>query len=127
MIRDVRTLSPYDHLDAALRHVLDGFQQDFPVVENGQVVGVLTRDALLKALAQHGRDALVASAMERTFLTAQPQDPAEQAVAKLRECRCRTVPVVSGGQLRGVLTLDNVGEYVMIEAALRSAASHHAA
>jgi Zn-dependent protease len=122
MIRDVQTLGPQDPLDAALRHILAGFQQDFPVVEDGKVVGVLTRAALLKGLAEHGRDARVAQAMERTFVTAEPQEPVEQAVARLRECRCRTLPVVADEHLRGVLTLDNVGEYVMIDAALRGSA-----
>jgi hypothetical protein len=32
--------------------------------------------------------------------------------------------VLSNGRLSGVLTLDNVGEFVMIEAALRSLSSH---
>jgi hypothetical protein len=31
------------------------------------------------------------------------------------------MPVVSDGHLQGVLTLDNVGEYVAISAALRAA------
>ena len=34
-----------------------------------------------------------------------------------------TLPVLSDGRLSGVLTLDNVGEFVMIEAALRSSAA----
>ncbi len=37
---------------------------------------------------------------------------------------CHTLPVLSNGRLSGVLTLDNVGEFVMIEAALRSLSSH---
>jgi Zn-dependent protease len=34
------------------------------------------------------------------------------------------LPVLSNGRLCGVLTLDNIGEFVMIEAAVRSSASH---
>jgi Zn-dependent protease len=120
MIRDVRTLAPTDTLDAGLRHVLEGFQHDFPVVEGGKVVGVLTRAALLAGLARDGRESPVARSMETSFRTATPDELAEHAVARLRECRCHTLPVLSGGRLSGVLTLDNVGEFVMIEAALRS-------
>jgi CBS domain-containing protein len=120
MIREVRTLTPGDTLDAALHHVLEGFQHDFPVVENDKVVGVLTRAGLLTGLARAGREAPVAGAMETSFRTARPDELADEAVARLRECRCHALPVLSDERLCGVLTLDNVGEFVMIEAALRS-------
>lgn len=118
MVRDVRTLAPADSLDTALHHVLDGFQQDFPVVENGSVVGVLTRSRLLDALGRHGREARVDQVMDREFRTTHPTESAEVAVARLQECRCHSMPVVDGNQLRGVLTLDNVGEYIMFETAM---------
>ena len=120
MIRDVRTLAPTDTLETALGHVLAGFQQDFPVVDGGRVVGVLTRAGMLAALAREGPAAAVRGAMATEFRTASPREAAEGAVARLRECECHTMPVLEGGALRGVLTLDNVGEYVMIESALRT-------
>lgn len=122
MIRDVRTLTSRDTLAVALDHVLAGFQQDFPVVDNGRVVGVLTRARLLEALARRGRDAPVGESMETTFRTADPKEPVEFALTRLQECRCHSLPVISDHRLDGVLTLDNVGEFMMIEAALRSKA-----
>jgi Zn-dependent protease/predicted transcriptional regulator len=121
MIRDVRTLTAHDTLDVALNHVLAGFQQDFPVVDGDRVVGVLTRPKLLEALAKRGREAPVAEVMETTFRTAEPAEPVEGVLTRLQECHCHTLPVVSGHRLDGVLTLDNVGEFMMIETALRSA------
>ena len=123
MIRDVRTLAPRDTMAVAQDHVLAGFQQDFPVVDGGRVVGVLTRAKLLQALAKRGRDAAVGEAMETVFRTAEPGEPVEHALTRLQECRCHTLPVVSDHRLDGVLTLDNVGEFMMIETALRSAAA----
>lgn len=124
MIRDVQTLATTDTLEAPIHHVLEGFQQDFPVVKDGKVVGVLTRAGLLTGLARHGREALVSDSMETSFRTAEPNELVEHAVAKLGDSSCRTLPVLSDGRLSGVLTLDNIGEFVMIEAALRSLASH---
>jgi Zn-dependent protease len=119
MIRDVRTLAPRETLRVALEHVLAGFQQDFPVVENGAVVGVLTRGRLLEGVAQAGTAAPVGRVMETTFRTADPREPVERALARMQECRCHTLPVLSGDRLEGVLTADNVGEFMMIDAALR--------
>jgi Zn-dependent protease/predicted transcriptional regulator len=121
MMTDVRTLAPADPLERAVRFVLGGFQQDFPVVEEGRVVGVLTRAGLLRALGQHGESATVASAMHRDFQAASPDDPIEEVLARLQTCGCHTMPVVRGGTLLGLLSTENVGEFVMVEAALRGA------
>lgn len=123
MIRDVRTLAPRDTLQVALNHVLAGFQQDFPVIDGGRVIGVLTRAKLLDALARRGRETMVGDVMETAFRTAEPEEPVERALTRLQESRCHTLPVVSDQRLDGVLTLDNVGEFMMIETALRSAAT----
>ena len=123
MIRDFRTLTPRDTLAAALEHVLAGFQHDFPVVDGDRVTGVLTRAGLLSALAQRGPDSRVADAMDASFRTAEPQEPVERALARLRECKCQTLPVLAGGKLAGVVTLENVAEFVMIQSALRTAAA----
>jgi Zn-dependent protease len=127
MIHDVRTLAPGDTLGTALDHVLAGFQHDFPVVDNGAVSGVLTRAGLLAALAHRGPDSPVAQAMDTSFRTADAREPAERALARLRECKCQTLPVLSGGHLSGVVTLENVAEFVMIQDALRAAAAERAA
>lgn len=119
MIRDVRTLAPDDPLSRAVDEVLAGFQQDFPVVDRGVVVGVLTRGALMKALAAHGPASRVADAMERTFEVADPSEELEDAFTRLRSCRCHTLPVVRGRELVGVLTAENVGEFMMVQSAMR--------
>ena len=119
MIRDVQTLTPRDTLGVALRHVLAGFQQDFPVVDNGNLVGILTRAALVNALARHGENVLVDEVMDRGFRTAAPGELVEGALARLRDSDCRTIPVMADHRLQGVLTLDNIGEFVMIYSALR--------
>ena len=121
MIRDVQTLTPRDTLGVALRHVLAGFQHDFPVIDNGNLVGILTRDALVKALARHGENVLVDEVMDRGFRTAAPGEFVEGALARLRDSDCRTIPVMADHRLQGVLTLDNIGEFVMINSALHGA------
>ena len=121
MITDVETLAPHDPLSRAVRFILDGFQQDFPVVEDGEVVGMLTRSALLRALSEKGEDAKVGDVMLSDFVKTSPSESADAALGRLRACGCHSMPVVADGRLLGVLTMDNVGEYVMVQAALRGA------
>ncbi len=118
MITQYQTLSPTDTLSRAAEHVLAGFQQDFPVVEGGHVVGLLTRHDLLKALAEQGHQTPVAEVMRRQFATADPHDMLEAAFRRLQEGDCHTLPVVRGGQLVGMLNTENVGEFLMIQGAL---------
>jgi Zn-dependent protease/CBS domain-containing protein len=118
MITDFRTLSPDAPLRQATDLVLAGFQQDFPVVDGGRLVGVLTRADLLKHLAQTGQQARVAEAMNEQFQTADPSEMLELALSRLRECKCHSIPVVRAGSVVGVLTMENVGELMMIQSAL---------
>jgi CBS domain-containing protein len=121
MLTDFRALGPDDTLSTAIDHILAGWQQDFPVVFGDHVLGVLRREDLMRALAQGGSAALVRDAMQRDVQTADSHDMLESALARLRECNCRTLPVVHNGQLVGMLTMENVGEFLMIQSALRQA------
>lgn len=118
MIRDVQTLAPTATLNDALREVLTGFQHDFPIVDEGKVIGVLTHAALLAGLAKGGADLAVSAAMETSFRTANAEEPVSDALARLGDCRCRTLPVVADGKLCGLLTPANIAEFVLIEAVL---------
>ena len=119
MITDVRTLAPGDPLARAMELVLAGFQQDFPVVEQGGVVGVLARQDLVRGVAEHGPNAPVSAAMQRQFQVASPDEPLEEALGRLKSCACHAMPVVRGRELLGVLTTENVGEFIMLRTALR--------
>jgi Zn-dependent protease len=119
MITEFETLAPTDTLQDALSHVVAGFQHDFPVLDGGRVVGVLTRTDLTKGLAQKGADASVAVAMNTGFDTADPAEMVESAVQRLQVSGCPAMPVVRGGELVGILTMDNVAELLMFRTALR--------
>lgn len=121
MVTDVETVAPGDPLARPVQLILGGFQQDFPVVEGGTVIGMLTRTTLLKALAERGEQTLVGEVMERDFQQASVTDDADVALARLQACGCHSMPVLRDGHLLGVLTMDNVGEYVMVQSALRRA------
>jgi Zn-dependent protease len=118
MITAFGTLTPGEPLARAVEHVLSGYQHDFPVVENGQLLGILTRDDLLTGLARHGQSALVRDVMQRKVRSAGPMEMVEEVWARLGEDDCRTIPVVHENRLVGILTSENLGEYLMFQAAL---------
>ena len=117
MLTDFRHLENADTLADAARLILQGSQHDFPVVEQRRVIGILTRSDLLLALAEHGQDYPVTATMRREFQTTDYSEMLEAAFQRLQECECHTMPVVQEGRLVGLLTMDNLGEYLMIQAA----------
>ena len=119
MITDFASLRPDAPLSEAVAHVLSGFQQDFPVVENGKLVGVLTRNELAAALGRHGPDTPVGEVMHREFTTTDPREMLQSAFARLQQGHSRSLPVVRDGRLVGMLTADNLAEVLLIQDALR--------
>jgi Zn-dependent protease/CBS domain-containing protein len=117
MISDYRTVSPHHSLESVAQHVLAGFQEDFPVLDAGRLVGILTRDGLLKALERLGGQALVADAMLREFPTAGPHEPLSEVVARLQSTESHALPVIDHGRLVGIVTPENVGELLMLRGA----------
>ncbi|HLK12412.1 MAG TPA: site-2 protease family protein [Candidatus Binatia bacterium] len=113
MITDLRTLSHGQTLRAAGDLLLSSSQQDFPVVHGGRVVGLLTRAALLRATLAEGPDAYVAGVMERDFPRAHPDDDLWQATAAMRGPGA-CVLVMDGDALVGMLTSENVTEFLLL-------------
>ena len=118
MLTDFRTVSPRNSLGDAVDLTLTGSQKDFPVVEDSRVIGVLTQGDLLVALAQRGSEISVVDVMQREVHKADSHDMLEHVLARLEECQCHTLPVMHAGELVGLVTMDNVGEFLRIQAAL---------
>jgi Zn-dependent protease/CBS domain-containing protein len=123
MLTDFRTLMPTSTLGEAVDFLLTGSQQDFPVVANGRIEGMLTRSDLVKALARSGRTESVADHMKLECPTAEPSEMLEAVLGRLQGRDCHTLPVLEDGALIGLVTMDNVGEFLMIQAAERGRSS----
>jgi Zn-dependent protease/CBS domain-containing protein len=119
MFTNFRTLQPDDTLAQAMEHILSGWQQDFPVVFGNRVLGVLTREDVMRAVAQGGTGKPVRDAMRRDFQAVDSHDMLEQAVQVLQRCGCRSLPVEHNGELVGMLTLESVGEFMAMRSATR--------
>ena len=119
MMTEFRSVSPSDTLGDVSQLVLAGFQHDFPVVSAGELVGLLLRDDLFPALRERGPDTVVGDVMRRSFAVATPDEPVERMLRRNQfEDGPSSIPVLEGGRLVGLVTAENVGEYVMLSAAL---------
>ena len=117
MMTDVRTLTTGNTLKEAADALLDTAQQDFPVVLGDQVQGLLTRDGLLRGLAEQGPSGYVAGSMFRQFASVGPEDDLGATLPLLQSQSGPLLvldPAVEG-RLLGMITGENVQEYFAVK------------
>lgn len=104
MSRGVRVLSP----DATIAEADDRMRrtghEGYPVVENGKVVGLLTRRAVDRAIQFGMASHPIRQVMEPGQVTISPQDSVESLQRLMIESGWGQVPVAEGGEIAGVVT-----------------------
>lgn len=113
MITEFHTLDHGNTVRDAANLLLSTSQQDFPVFHGDQVVGLLGRNVLMKALSNHGPDAYVAGVMDRDFLALEPNRDLA-AVLPLMAQAGRCALVMDHTKLLGLLTTDNLSEFLLL-------------
>jgi Zn-dependent protease/CBS domain-containing protein len=105
-----------DAVDALIRTT----QTEFPIVDgSGHLRGVLTRDAMIKALKERGPDTPVLEVMQVDIPTVPARTKLDTALRSLIEKGRPVVGVTEAdGRLVGLLTVENLGEMMMVQAAL---------
>src|SRR5262249_13619098 len=107
MLTDFATLSPADTLEDALRKAVHCLQDDFPVVRGGDMVGVISRQGIVKALRSEG-NGYVQSAMNRAYEIACRSESLASAFGKISHRGATLIPVVEDERLVGIVTEQNL-------------------
>lgn len=122
MMTDFRVLPPNASLGEAAELLLAGSQHDFPVLDaHGGILGIVTRKRLIGALAEHGREYPAQLIIEPCEGYLEPKIDLGIAMDHLRDSPCPALPVMDPltGKLVGLLTAENVGESLLVRAALK--------
>jgi len=125
MVTEFRTIPVHATLSHAAELLLAGEQREFPVVDNlGRAEGLLTRDNLIRGLAQLGPQAVVADAMTAHAPTVSPTLPFAEALERLRASGLPALAVVdAAGTLIGLLTRENIADLILVRRSEAMAAS----
>jgi len=113
------TLSADDPIQRAIDELLAGHQQDFPVTDGHEILGIAFRSDILKALADADTGQRVGDALCSDCPVLDVSESLERASRQMQEAGCSTALVTERGQLVGLLTSENLGEWAMIQSALR--------
>ncbi len=120
MVTSFRTLPENANIDSAIEALLATSQHEFPIVDaGGEVLGILTRHDMIRALKERGGGTLVSEVMRRDIPSVRVSSNFEEAFRTMQECGCPALPVLdASGRLIGLFTPENVGEMMMVQAAL---------
>ncbi|HEY2135116.1 MAG TPA: site-2 protease family protein [Xanthobacteraceae bacterium] len=120
MMTEFATLTPDEHIDAAIETLFRTSQSEFPVVDGDHhLVGLLDRDHMIRALKTLGPDARVGTVMATDIPTMSSRSCLEDAFRTLQEKSAPAVGVVdASGRLVGLITSETVGEMLMVQHAL---------
>ncbi|CAA9292757.1 MAG: hypothetical protein AVDCRST_MAG93-4028, partial [uncultured Chloroflexia bacterium] len=105
------TVTPNHTFGQVLELVIHGYQEDFPVLDDGKLVGMLTRDEIMTAAHSPERYSSVRDLMKTNVPTISSQaDLFEDGLRILQQSGLRALPVTENAELVGMLTIEDVGQ-----------------
>lgn len=119
--RDVATIEPDSKVSAAVAKlsekrigalpVMDG-----PVMDGGQVIGIISERDIIYCLRDHGADFLdwpVSRVMTSPAITVERSTPILVALAMMTKRRVRHLPIVVDGKLAGIVSIGDLVKHRM--------------
>ena len=113
MLTKYHTLTHGNTIRDAANLLLATSQQDFPIVHSDQVIGLLGRNALMRAMASDGPDVYVAGYMDREYTALSP-DANLAEILPLMAHTGSCALVMEGGRLLGLLTSENLSQFLLL-------------
>lgn len=123
MTTTFRTLRPDEPIAKALEHFYHGCQDDFPVIGETGIEGMLTRDRILATIHDKGVNVPVSDVMDRDFASVTSRKPLDEIYKKSLSGGKTAVAVVVGDNVKGMVCLDGIGQFLAVKAALSHARS----
>jgi predicted transcriptional regulator len=113
MLTEYHTLTHGNTIRDAANLLLATSQQDFPIVHSEQVIGLLGRNALLRAMATDGPDVYVAGYMDREYTTFGPDMNLAEVLPMMAHSGACAL-VMQEGRLLGLLTAENLSQFLLL-------------
>ncbi|MFN6481026.1 chloride channel protein [Nostoc sp. DedQUE07] len=109
MQRRVETLSSQMSTDEAVQAFSDSRHRNFPVLENGKVVGIVTQEDLVSiASQQSGKDTTIGEIMTPEPVTVNPTATLAHVLHILNRYHLSCLPVTENRKLIGIITRSDI-------------------
>lgn len=108
------TLAPGTLVSQVVDHILTSYQPDFAVMQGTSLLGVISRDDILKNLATELGDAWVTGIMKRDVLKVDAALTLEEVREKLAESAQRVAAVYRGESYLGLVSAEDIAEALLV-------------
>lgn len=115
MMKEVPLLEAHITIREAALQLLVGQNKSFVVVKNGQPVGTLSQQEIIKALGEQGENALVENAMDNNLLYLDAGLSLEEGLKQLQVSKKSLALVTAQNALLGAVDVQNITEFLMIK------------
>ena len=115
MSTQCRVFHPDDSVSLAMIELARGEQQDFPVIDQGAIRGLLCRRDILLRVPDLGSDISIKNIMRVDYPVIKREDSMQRVLEKLDQSPGVSVPVLEGDRMLGLVTADQVLEYLVNE------------
>jgi CBS domain-containing protein len=112
----VETIRPDERLTDAVQRLGEKRIGAMPVIEDGRIIGIISERDVIYCLKDHGADALdwaVERVMSSPAVTVGPDTDVLAALALITQRRIRHLPVVEGGEIRGIVSIGDLVKHRM--------------
>lgn len=111
---DFLTVNGETTLAKVLELIFHSHQEDFPVVEQDEIVGFVTRQEIITSIHTIGMQASVRDIMRKDFPKVSDTDLLTKVQRVMEENNIRALPVLRSGRVIGVVTLEDIGRIYAI-------------
>jgi len=119
LMRHFSILKRDEPLSKAVSLLLDSQEQSFIVKDDGEVKGVLSKKEIISGLSKFGNDIPVEKVMQTNIIKLHEEDKINDIINKFSDGSNTLMPVFEGEEMIGVINLENINEYVQVQAAIK--------
>jgi len=119
MMKHFITIDPDTTIKEAADKLLEGWDHNFIITHNSEIQGIIHRSTLFHSLQNNNPLAPVKDIMKTSFITFDEQEPLTKIYPQIQADPAGYFPVLKNGVLTGVINLDNLNEFVMIQSSLK--------
>lgn len=112
-------LTPQDTVKDAADKLLAGSEQDLIVVDGDRPVGIMSRANIIAALKENMQQTPVMEVMNTDLHVLRRHDKLHEIYTDAQRNRTAIYPVVDNGRLAGIVDMNNIHEFMMIQSALQ--------
>ncbi|MBI5208243.1 MAG: CBS domain-containing protein [Candidatus Firestonebacteria bacterium] len=114
MTTELHLISPEDDLKKILEYFFHGFQNDFPIIDNSKVVGILTRNRILSSIHEKGLNIKIKDIMETNYTYITPGTLLNDIYPYFSKDKHEVILVIDDEKLLGIISLENISRYMMV-------------